>query len=168
MNIRNTLITTLAAFAITAAGSYGQEILTKSDAGGAGFASTAGYANGDLVLAFMNTADSSANGNVLFDLGSASSFTGLAAGTYSVAGFNGSATAGQPSPGFGSAVLSANETVPSNNTYWAVFGSLPATTHQLWLTGQSAQTSQSFGTQGTTGSNVQLAEIGRASCRERV
>ena len=90
-------------------------------------AQPAGYADGDLVLAFMNAADATPNGNVLFDLGSASSFTGLAAGTYSVAGFNGSATAGQPTPGFGtSTVLSANESVPSANTFWAVMGSLPS------------------------------------------
>src|SRR5271165_6676141 len=115
MNLRNSLLTTLGAVAMTAAGARGQEILTNPG----GF--NAGYNNGDLVLAVYSASDASqgsppnSNGDVLFDLGSSSSFTGLAAGTYSVDGFNGSATPGQPTPGFGNLEVNGNLTVPNNN-----------------------------------------------------
>jgi len=152
MNIRNKLLTTLAAVALTAVGAHGQEILATSSGGNTGF--NAGYNDGDLVLSFFSSADSGHNGNVLFDLGTASSFTNLAAGTYSVAGFNGSATAGQPSLGFGTAELTPNETVPSANTFWTVMGS-NTTNNQLWLTNTAAVTQQSASTQSTAANIIQ-------------
>ena len=148
MNIRNTLVTGLAAVALTAASARSSEILANSG----GF--NAGYSDGDLVLAFMNNGDSSANGNVLFDLGSASSFTGLAAGTYSVAGFNGSSTAGQSAVGFGSSEINANETVPSSATFWSVMGSIDTGTPKLWLTSTTTQPQQSASTQQTVADNI--------------
>lgn len=151
MNTRTKLLTTIAAVAISAAGAHGQEIQANSNAQGTGF--NAGYNNGDLILAFMNPGDSNQNGNVLFDLGSASSFTGLAAGIYSIAGFNGSATTGQPAVGFGSAELTANETVPSANTYWAIMGS-NTSNRQLWLTGSTTQHQQSASTQLTIANEI--------------
>jgi len=155
MNIRNTLLTTLAAVALTA-GARGQEILAHTDGPGLnGFNTAAGYADGDLVLGFMSAGDSAANGNVLFDLGSASSFTGLAAGTYSVAGFNGSATAGQGALGFGNTTLTANESVPSASTDWSVMGSLTSSSKQLWLSASTTQLQQSASVQGTTASRIQ-------------
>jgi len=154
MKLRNSILTALTAIALTATGARAQEILANSG----GF--NAGYTNGDLVLAFYSAGDSSVNGNVLFDLGSSSSFTGLAAGTYSVAGFNGSATSGQATPGFGTAVLSANETVPSASTYWTVMGSLTSSAKQLWLTSVTTQQQASASTQSAT-ANI-INSIGNA------
>jgi len=151
MNIRNTLLTTLAAVAMTAGVSRGAEILANSNAGGNGF--NAGYSDGDLVLSFFSAGDSAKNGNVLFDLGASSSFTGLAAGTYSVAGFNGSATAGQGAVGFGNAVLTPNETVPSSSTFWTVMGS-NSVSNKLWLTNTAAVSQQSSSTQSTVANIV--------------
>lgn len=149
MTIRNRLLTTLAAVALTAAGARGQEILANPG----GY--NAGYNDGDLVLSFFSAGDGAKNGNVLFDLGSAGSFTGLAPGTYSVAGFNGSSTAGQGTPGFGNTELTANETVPSSTTFWTVMGS-NTTTNQLWLTSASStQPQQSASTQSTTAGIIQ-------------
>ncbi len=152
MNIRNTLFTALAAVALTAAGVRGQEILANTSGSGPGF--LAGYNDDDLILAFMSAGDSAHHGNVLFDLGTASSFTGLAAGTYSVDGFNGSTTAGQPTPGFGTAVLTPNETVPSATTLWTVMGS-DTTTNQLWLSALTTQMQQSSSTQQVTAGFIQ-------------
>ena len=157
MSIRNTLLTALAAVALTS-GVRGQEILTNSDGPGAsGFNTATGYSDGDLVLAFMSSGDKAAHqGNVLFDLGRASSFTGLVANTiYQVDGFNGSATSGQPTPGFGTADLTANETVPSSATDWSVMGSLTSSSKQLWLSASTTQLQQSASTQGTTAGRIQ-------------
>lgn len=169
MNLRNTLITGLAAVAMTTAGTYGQEILAKTGGTSAtsGFnAPSPAYADGDLVLAFFSSADNSqlsganSNGDVLFDLGSSSSFTGLAAGTYSVDGFNGSATSGQPTAGFGSSEINANLTVPASSTYWSVMGSLTNSSKELWLTGTGTQAQQSSSTQSTVANDIKA--IGNA------
>jgi len=168
MNIRNTLLTALAAVALTATGAHAQEILANSSGVGQnGFNASTPYSDGDLILAFMSAADVGVNGNVLFDLGSASSFTGLAAGTYSVAGFNGSATAGQGALGFGTADLTASETVPSANVLWSVMGSETNSTKQLWLTSSTnSQPRQSASTQSTTAgiiNGIGFAGVGGAN-----
>jgi hypothetical protein len=148
MKIRNVLLTALSAVALTTVGAQAQQILADSG----GF--NAGYNDGDLVLSFFSSGDSAKNGNVLFDLGSASSFTGLAAGTYSVAGFNGSATSGQAPLGFGTADLTPNETVPSASTFWTVMGSNTSNNH-LWLTNTATVSQQSASTQSTTAGIIQ-------------
>jgi hypothetical protein len=148
-----------AALAITSLGAYGQEITTITGAnpatGTSGPGFNAGYSDGDLILAFASAADLSqtsgvnSQGDLLFNLGLASSFTNLAAGTYSVAGFNGSAMAGQPAMGSGTSELTGNLTAPSDTTFWSVFGSLTNNSKQLWLAGVTAQRQQSASTQST-------------------
>lgn len=113
-----------------------------------------GYSDGDLVLAFFSDSDASASsganshGDLLFNLGPATNFTGLAPGVYSVAAFNGSSAPGQPAIGSGSIALNNSLTVPSNNTYWTVMGSNEIT-NELWLTGSTAQARQSASVQDT-------------------
>src|ERR1700678_3854495 len=112
-----------AAAAFSAVFAQGQEIDGYS---GPGFIE--GYNDGDLVLAFFSSSDTSqgsganSHGDLLFNLGPATNFTDLAPGTYSVAGFNGSTESGQGSPGWGSADLNGSLTVPSGSTFWTVMG----------------------------------------------
>ncbi len=148
MKLRNTLVSGLAALALATVSAHAQQILTYS-----GAFSGDNYNDGDLVLSFFSASDTSGSttntqGDVLFQLGSVSSFTGLAAGTYSVAGFNGSATSGQPTLGYGSSEINANLTVPNANTFWTVMGS-QASNNELWITGSTAQVRQSASTQNT-------------------
>lgn len=151
------LILGLAAVAVLAAvGVHAQEIDTYP---GPGFNS--GYHDGDLVLVFFSATDTANNapGDLLFNLGPASSFTGLAGGTYSVAGFNGSNVAGQGHPGFGNADLTGypagSLTVPNSSTFWTVMGgnsngaNSVGVADQLWLTGTGAQQRLSASSQGT-------------------
>jgi hypothetical protein len=158
MKLRNTLITGFAALAIAAVGVRAQEIDTYSNSNGTGFNAN-GYNDDDLVLAFYSASDVSqssgvnSTGDLEFDLGNVSSFTGLAAGTYSVAGFNGSTTSGQPAVGFGSADLTASLSVPSTSTYWTVMGS-DTNTNELWLTGTTTQVRQSSSAQGTIAGRI--------------
>lgn len=159
MKLRNTLISSLAALAMAAVGAHAQEIDTYAAANGAPAGFGQGYNDDDLVLAFYNASDSTVNGDVLFNLGTVSSFTGLAAGTYSVAGFNGSTTSGQPSVGFGSSELSANSMTAGTSSYWTVYGS-DTTSNELWLTGTTAQHQASSTTQGVT-ANI-ISAIGSA------
>ena len=119
MPLRKARIFAIAALgAFAAAGGRAEEIEGNS---GPGF--LAGYSDGDLVLTFFSTADAAQTsgvnsyGDVLFDLGPAAGFTGLAPGTYSVAGFDGSATSGQGPLGWGSSALNLSITVPSSSTY---------------------------------------------------
>jgi hypothetical protein len=162
MKLRNTLLLGIAAAALTV-GAHAQQILTYSSAAGPGFNTQ--YNDGDLVLAFFSASDASSgsppnsNGDVLFNIGAASSYTGLAPGVYSVAGFNGSATSGQPALGSGSSEITTNLTVPSANTFWTVMGS-NTTSQQLWLTGATAQVQQSTGTQTTIANHI--SSIGSA------
>jgi hypothetical protein len=155
MKLRNTLITGFAALALAAVGARAQEIDTYTNPGFAG----GNYSDDDLVLSFFSATDatqpSGANsqGDVGFNLGSASSFTGLAPGVYSVAGFNGSATAGQPTLGYGSAEINSTLTVPSSTTFWTVMGS-DTTSNQLWLTGVTAQAQQTASTQETIAGRI--------------
>jgi len=120
---------------------WAQQINAPSGSGSTGF--NVGYNDGDLVLAFFSASDTAAtsgansHGDVLFNLGSVSSFMNLSTGTYAVAGFNGSSTAGQPPVGFGSAEVINNLTAPSSDTFWTVMGS-NTTTNQLWLSGVTA------------------------------
>jgi hypothetical protein len=163
MNIRNTFLSGFAALAL-AAGANAQEIDTLSGSGGPGF--NQGYSDDQLILGFFSASDASnssginSQGDLLFNLGNASSFTGLAAGTYSVAAFNGSATAGQPALGSGTSDLTSNLTVPSNNTFWTVMGS-DETSEQLWLTGAATQTRLSVSGQTTIANDIAL--IGSAA-----
>jgi len=123
MNLRNTLLAGCAVAVLAAAGAHAQSL--AGNAGGF----NAGYSDDDLVLAFFSASDSNAQGDVLFELGSASQYTGLAAGTYTVTAFSNAS---------GSSEISTNLTVPSTSTFWSVMGS-DQTTDQLWLTGQTAQ-----------------------------
>lgn len=156
------ILRSAAVAALAAVGVHAQEIDTYS---GPGFNS--GYHNGDLVLVFFSASDTAngAPGDLLFNLGPASSFTGLATGTYSVAGFNGSTVAGQGHPGFGNADLTGypagSLTVPSSNTFWTVMGGNSIGTisvgvaDQLWLTGTAAQQRLSAPSQGTIADRIE-------------
>jgi hypothetical protein len=152
MKLRNSLLSGFAALALASVGAHAQEIDTYSGSSGPGF--NEGYNDGDLVLSFYSASDTSNGGpgDLLFNLGSASSFTGLAAGTYSVAGFNGSSTSGQPAVGFGSTELTSypagSLTAPSSSSFWTVMGS-NQTSNELWLTGTTAQARASSSTQST-------------------
>src|SRR5665213_395866 len=157
----------VAIVALIAVGAGAQEITTSSGSAGPGFNEP--FADGDLVLAFFSAADASApsgvnsQGDLLFDLGPSTNFTGLAPGVYSVAAFNGSATAGQPAIGSGSIDLSDSLTVPSSSTYWAVMGS-NQNTRELWLTGVTAQAKQSASVQTTlAGMITTIAAAGASS-----
>jgi hypothetical protein len=154
MKLRNTVISGLAALALATVSAHAQQILTYSG----GFSGD-NYNDNDLVLSFFSASDTSGSsgintqGDVLFTLGNVSSFTGLAAGTYSVAGFNGSATSGQPTLGYGSTEINANLAVPNANTFWTVMGS-NQTSNEVWITGSTAQTRQSASTQGQLAGNI--------------
>jgi hypothetical protein len=150
MKLRNSLLSGFAALAVAAVGARAQEIDTIAG----GF--SGGYGNGDLVLDFFNPADTSAGsgvnsqGDLLFNIGAASSYTGLVAGqTYSVAGFNGSSTTGQPAVGYGNTELNATQSVPNANTNWTVFGGSTTSPKDLWLTGVTLQSGGTSSTQGT-------------------
>ncbi len=146
-----------AAVVLAAARAHAQEIDTLAGSSGPGF--NAGFADGDLVLAFFSNSDASQSsgtnsyGDLLFNLGPASNFTGLAAGTYSVAAFNGSTASGQPSVGSGNTELSTSMTIPSSSTYWTVMGS-NQTTDQLWLAGVTAQSPESASVQNTIAERI--------------
>jgi hypothetical protein len=167
MKLRNTLLSGLAALAVAAVGARAQEIDTIS--GGFNGSAGGGYSNGDLVLAFFNPADTStgsgvnSQGDLLFNIGTVSSYTGLVAGeTYSVAGFNGSATSGQPTVGFGNSELNATQSVPNANTNWAVFGA-STSNKELWLTGLTAQSGGTSSTQGTVANQINAIGSGAAN-----
>jgi hypothetical protein len=142
----------LACAVLAAVAAGAQEIDTLSGSAGPGF--NEAYNDGDLILVFFSDSDASgssginSHGDLLFDLGPATNFTGLAPGVYSMAAFNGSATSGQPAVGSGSIDLNDSLTVPSSSTYWTVMGS-NQTTNELWLTGTTAQAQQSASTQNT-------------------
>lgn len=167
------LLSGIAATALAVVSARAQEILGYQ---GPGF--NEGYQNGDLVLAFFSSSDASnssgvnSQGDLLFNIGSVSSYSGLAAGTYSVAGFNGSTTqvASQSvygTPGWGSTDLVNSLTVPSSSTYWTVMGSNAGGTittgsaNQLWLTATSAAAQQSLGSQSQIAG--QIYTIGSAA-----
>ena len=129
----------LAVASFAAVSLHAQEIDTFFDSGGPGFASHAGYNSGDLMLAFYSAADASGSGqgDLVFDIGHVGAFINATAGTtYSVAGFNGSTSAGQPPVGSGNAELTNGLTVaPGSSTYWTVFGDGAGNT--LYVTGPS-------------------------------
>jgi hypothetical protein len=157
--------------ALAALGAYGQEIDTYA---GPGFNSE--FNDGDLILAFFSSSDTlnGGQGDLLFNLGSANSFAGLAAGTYSVAGFNGSTVTGQGAPGFGNNVLthypSGSLTVPSTSTYWTVMGadsngaSSAGVSNELWLTATAAPKPLSSSGQQTIAQRV--SAIGSAGAND--
>jgi hypothetical protein len=150
MKIEIRFILAFAAAVLLRVGAHAQEI---DGYAGPGFIE--GYNDGDLVLVFFSGSDASqssggnSHGDLLFNLGPASSFTGLAAGTYSVAGFDGSAgETGQGAPDWGSLDLKGSLSVPSSSTLWTVMGS-NETTDQLWLSGITSQAQLSASSQDT-------------------
>ncbi len=128
MNITKTLVSGFAAVALVAVGVHAQEI--DSPSGGVN-----GYSSGDLLLAFYSQ---TAPADLLFDIGTGASYQGLAAGTYNVAGFTGSATAGQPAVGSG------------NTDYLAAFGSYSASTRWSVSAGNSGTSELYLTSQGAT------------------
>lgn len=154
MKINGPFILGLAVAALAATDARAQEIDGYT---GPGFIE--GYNNGDLVLVFFSSSDASQSsganslGDLLFNLGPASNFTGLAPGTYSVAGFNGSTASGQGHPGWGNSDLNASLTVPSSSTFWTVMGG-NTNSGQLWLTGTTAQQQLSTPSQDTIADRI--------------
>ncbi len=152
-------ITAVAAF--FREGAYAQEI-----EGYAGPGFIEGYNDGDLVLVFFSNSDVSqstganSQGDLLFNLGPASNFTGLAAGTYSVSGFDGSsAQSMQGALDWGSLDLNSALSVPNASTFWTVMGS-NETTNQLWLSGITSQAQISASDQDTIA--IRINGIGSA------
>ena len=152
MNIIKKLASGLVAAGLVSIALHAQEIDTVFNGGGPGFAATGatGYQSGDLVLGFYSAADAGTNGDLAFNIGLESSFTGLAPGVYSVAGFNGSGAAGQPPVGSGNGeLISGNTVAPGVNTFWTVFGS--AAGSALFATSPTTQNRELAGGQGTAG-----------------
>jgi hypothetical protein len=140
MNRIKKLASCLAIVGLAAVGARAQQINTITDgtAATSGFNASSAYTDGQLVLAFYSSSDASGGhqGDLLFDIGTESSFTGLASNTYSVAGFNGASSGGQPTVGVGSTELTNGNTVtPGSSTFWTVFGDNGGTT--LYATGPS-------------------------------
>lgn len=157
-NILKKLASGIAAGALAAIVAHAApEITTYSGSSGTGFAASAfgTYNQGDLVLGFYSAGDLANQGDLAFNIGPVSSYTGLAPGVYSVDGFNGSSTiAGQPTLGFGSAELTNGNTVaaPSSSTFWTVAGYGASNT--LYLTGVAAQSQALASTQSTVAGRI--------------
>jgi hypothetical protein len=151
MNIKTLVTAAAIALALGAGGVRAQTI--SGPPGGV----NAGEADGDLILGFTNPTTPTAN-DLVYDIGSASSYSGLAPGTYTVSAYQGSADV--------TSVLGSSA-FTSGNVVWGIIGGNSGTgaagapNETVWaatpgaaLTAGSAQTTLSDNIDGFTNSGV--------------